>query len=80
MRVVGTIPHPAIGITVFSMNDKFVVKLEAGPMEQIFKFNADEVKGMDDVKRMLDEEFLRKAIDRFNDMFLSMKAAQEKNT
>ena len=79
MRVVATIPHPSIGITVFSMNDKWVVKLEAGPMEQTFKFNADEVKGIEDIKKILDDEFIKQAIVRFNDMFLLMKEKQTKN-
>jgi hypothetical protein len=39
MRVLETIPHPSITITIFQMNDKFIVKFEAGPMEQVFKFN-----------------------------------------
>ena len=78
MRVVGTIPHPSIGITVFHMNDKYVLKLEAGPMEQTFKFNADEVKGIEDVKKIVNEEFLKKATDRFNEMFLSMKEGLKK--
>jgi len=55
MRVVANIPHPSIGITVFSMNDKFIVKLEAGPMEQSFKFSSEEVKGIEDIKKILDE-------------------------
>jgi hypothetical protein len=74
MRVIGSIPHPSIGITVFSMNDKFIVKLEAGPMEQIYKFSAEEVKGLSDVQAMLDEDFMKKAHERFNQMFLDMKA------
>ena len=78
MRVVATIPHPSIGITVFSMNDKFIVKLEAGPMEQSFKFKTEEVKGIEDIKKIVDEEFIKKAIDRFNDMFMDMKTGMEK--
>ena len=79
MRVVGTIPHPSIGITVFSMNDKFIVKLEAGPMEQSFKFTTEEVKGIEDIKKIVDEEFIEKAIARFNEMFLVMKEKRTKN-
>lgn len=78
MRVVGHIPHPSIRITVFMMNEKYIVKLEAGPMEQTFKFEKDIIKGMDDVKKIFDEEFLNKAISRFNEMFLEIKKAREK--
>ena len=78
MRIIGNIPHPNIAITVFLMNNKYVIKLEAGQMEQIFKINQAEVGGMEAIQKLLDEEFLKKTIDRFNDMFLSFKHAQEK--
>lgn len=77
MRVIGHIPHPNIHITVFMMNEKYIVKLEAGPMEQVFKFDKEVVKGMNDVQRILDKSFLDKAILRFNEMFLEIKRVQE---
>lgn len=79
MRIVGNIPHPDIRITVFHMNDKFIVKLEAGPMEQAFKFDQEKHPGFEAVKKLIDAEFMRKAHDRFNEMFLEMKAAVERN-
>lgn len=72
MRVIATIPHPSIRISIFSMNDKYIVKLEAGPMEQTFKFTEDEVKGVEDIKKILDDEFMNKALERFNEMFVLM--------
>ena len=77
MRIIGTIPHPSISISVFHMNDKFIVKMEAGPMEQTFKFREEEVKGVEDIKKMLDEEFMKKAVERFNEMFLEMKRVKD---
>ena len=44
MRIIDTIPHPSITISIFQMNDKYQVKFEAGPMEQTFKFTTAEVK------------------------------------
>lgn len=73
MRIIGHIPHPSIGITVFSMNDKYIIKLEAGPMEQVFKISQTEMPGMEAIQKMLDEEFMKKAVDRFNDMYVSLK-------
>ena len=78
MRLIATIPHPNISITVFQINDKYVVKLEGGPMEQTFKFTAEEVKGVDDIKNLMDAEFMRKAIERFNEMYISLKEAKER--
>jgi len=78
MRVIGNIPHPKISITIFSMNDKYQIKFEAGPMEQIFKIPHSEVSGVEGIQELVDEEFLAKVMDRFNEMFLSFKSAKEK--
>lgn len=43
MRIIGNIQHPDIRITVFHMNNKFIVKMEAGPMEQVFKFDQENI-------------------------------------
>ena len=80
MRIIANIPHPKITISIFSMNDKYLVKFEAGPMEQIFKFFNDEVNGVEGVKKMVDDEFLEKVMERFNEMFVSFKATKERNT
>ena len=37
MRVVAELPHPDCKITIFSMNQKFIIKLEKGIFEQIYK-------------------------------------------
>jgi hypothetical protein len=78
MRVVGNIPHPKISITLFQMNDKYIVKLEAGGMEQAFKFPISEVPDLETLKSIVDESFLSSAIERFNQMFMEMKAARER--
>jgi hypothetical protein len=80
MRVIDTIPHPKISIQIFSMNDKYQVRFEAGPMEQIFKFSQSEVAGVDAVKRIVDDAFLQKVMDRFNEMYLSFKEAKQRST
>jgi hypothetical protein len=78
MRVIATIPHPKISISIFSMNDKYQIQFVAGPMEQTFKIGHSEIEGVDGIKKMLDEEFMKRIMERFNEMFLSFKAAQER--
>ncbi|MES2680577.1 MAG: hypothetical protein V4635_11855 [Bacteroidota bacterium] len=73
MRIIGQIPHSSMTISIFQMNDKFQVKFEAGPMEQIFKFNLEDVKNVDNLKAVITPEFIENARLRFNDMFLQMK-------
>lgn len=78
MRIVGNIPHPDIRITVFHMNDKYVVKLEAGLMEQVFKFDSDKYHGFESIQKLVDETFISNALKRFNEMFLEMREAEKR--
>lgn len=73
MRIIDTIPHPSITISIFQMNDKFIVKFEAGPMEQAFKFDNADVKGVENLKKIITPEFIEEVRKRFNEMFLQMK-------
>lgn len=52
----------------------------AGQMEQTFKIAHSEVDGVEGIKKMLDEEFMNKVLERFNEMFLSFKQAKEKKS
>ena len=75
MRIIDSIPHPSISISIFQMNDKYIVKFEAGPMEQAFKFNTEEVKSVENLKKIVNEDFIESVRKRFNEMFLQMKSA-----
>jgi hypothetical protein len=75
MRIIDSIPHPSISISIFNMNDKYIVKFEAGPMEQSFKFNTEQVKSVENLKKMINDDFIEKVRLRFNEMFLQMKEA-----
>ena len=79
MRVIGNIPHPKMSINIFSMNDKYQIKFEAGPMEQIYKIAHSEVNGIEGIEKMIDAEFLEKILVRFNEMYLSFKESKERN-
>lgn len=56
MRVIETIPHPLMNIQILKMNDKYIIRLEAGPMEQIYKINADEFCGIEMLKQKLNQQ------------------------
>ena len=73
MRIIDTIPHPKMSISIFQMNDKYQVRFEAGPMEQIFKFHKEEVQNLEGLKKIIDDNFIHQTYQRFNDMFLQMK-------
>lgn len=74
MRIIDSIPHQSMTISIFQMNDKYQVKFEAGPMEQIFKFSVEEVRGVENLKKLINEEFIEKTRLRFNEMFTEMRA------
>jgi hypothetical protein len=73
MRIIDSIPHPSITISIFQMNDKYIVKFEAGPMEQAFKFHTEEIKSIEQLKSKINSDFIEKVRVRFNEMFLQMK-------
>lgn len=80
MRIIANIPHPKLTISIFSMNDKYQVKFEAGPMEQIYKIAHSDVDGVEGIKKLVDDAFLEQILHRFNEMFLAFKAAKERQT
>ncbi len=73
MRIIDTIPHPSITISIFQMNDKFIVRFEAGMMEQAFKFSNTEVKGVEHIKQIINTDFIETVRKRFNEMYLQYK-------
>ena len=77
MRVVSEIAHPDCKITIFHWNNRYLIKLEAGLMEQTFKVSEFDITTEDDIKKILSEEFINKAMARFQDMYDSLKASME---
>jgi hypothetical protein len=76
MRAIAELPHPNCKITIFSMNQKFIIKLERGAYEQTYKLSEiDVTEGVNGVFQLLDEEFIAKAISRFDAMDLDFKAS-----
>jgi len=69
MRILGQIPHPIIKISVLSLNDKFILKLEYDLLEQVYKIrNCDEITDFGTLEQLVDEQFLNACIQRFNEM------------
>lgn len=79
MRVVGRIPHPSITITIFEYNEKYTLKLEAGPMEQSYKITVDQAGGLENLRKIADSQFLQECLKHFNAMYLSWKEAVERH-
>lgn len=69
MRVVKEFSVEHFRVSIFSWNEKYLVKIEAGPFEQTYKINEYDVYGEEDfVAKITDPEFLKKVEKRFDDM------------
>lgn len=76
MRVVREVSHPDFKITIFSWNNRYLVKLEQGLLEQTFKISELDLTGEADLLAILDAEFLHQASLRFLDMGQSLHEAR----
>lgn len=79
MRVIAELPHPDCKITIFSMNGKFIIKLEKGIFEQIYKISELDVpEGVNGIFQLIDAEFIKSASERFNNMRLDFTGAYKR--
>ncbi len=69
MRVLAELPHPDCKITLFGMNQKYIIKIEQGTLEQSYKLaEADVVGGVNGVFELLDEDFIKDVLSIFESM------------
>jgi len=69
MRIIAELPHPEFKISILNMNDKFIVKIEQGSLEQTYKITAiDLLDGVNSIFEILDEAFLKTVSTRFTEM------------
>ena len=79
MRVVCEIPHTQLKITIFNWNNRYLIKLEDGALEQTYKISEFDITSEDDIIKMIDAEFLQEAEARFHEMALSLLKSQQRN-
>jgi hypothetical protein len=69
MRVVAEIPLADFKLTIYSWNNKYLLKYEKGMYEQTYKINELDVSGDVEIKQICqDPEFLKGVLSRFRDM------------
>ncbi len=78
MRVVGEIPHSDCKITIFSWNNRYLIKLEQGLLEQTFKVNEFDLSGEAEVYQIVDQLFIQEALQRFAEMGSSLRQAVQR--
>ncbi|MES2652372.1 MAG: hypothetical protein V4663_11565 [Bacteroidota bacterium] len=80
MRILAELPHPNCKITLFNMNQKYIVKFEQGQLEQSFKLSELDLTGggANEIFQMLDEEFIATVVERFKTMRADFSAAYQR--
>ena len=78
MRVVKEFIQEDIRISIFSWNNKYIIKFELGPMEQTFKVPEMEVLEESDLETFWTGDFYDKVKLRFKEMGESFRAEVEK--
>jgi hypothetical protein len=80
MRIIAELPHPDCKITLFNMNQKYIVKFEQGQLEQSYKLSEMDLTGggVNEIFQLLDEEFITTVVSRFTTMRSDFSAAYQR--
>ncbi|NQD70109.1 hypothetical protein HP439_05175 [Sphingobacterium shayense] len=79
MRIVAELPHPDCKISIFAMNQKFIIKFEQGTLEQSYKIaEADVIGGVNGVFELIDETFIKDVLEAFDSMRKSFLSAYDR--
>ena len=80
MRVIAELPHPDCKISIFTMNQKFIIKFEQGTLEQSYKLaETDVIGGVNGVFELLDEKFINEVVEQFKQMRQTFINAYERH-
>ena len=79
MRILAELPHPDCKISIFGMNQKFIIKFEQGSLEQSYKIaETDVVDGVNGVFQLIDDSFISEVLICFDQMRKSFKIAYDR--
>jgi len=68
MRIAGYIEHPRMKISIFSWNERYIVKVEAGLFEQAYKFRQADFPDLESLRRFFDNSFMEDILQTFHKM------------
>ncbi|GAB3224542.1 hypothetical protein J0A67_09405 [Algoriphagus aestuariicola] len=77
MRVVKELTREEVRISIFSWNNKYILKFELGPMEQTFKLSETDILDEQDLELFLAGEFFEKVKLRFDEMGKTFRSQLE---
>lgn len=74
MRIIATITHPEMRISIFNMNQKYILKLEWGPLEQSYKWDEYDFANLNEfIDRIQSSSLLSASLERFKLMLLQLE-------
>lgn len=68
MRLVKEVPHERYKIQIFQYNGKYILKIELGQFEQTYKIGETEVRGVEDIEKLITPLILSNSLKRFVEM------------
>ena len=77
MRVVKELIREEIRVSIFSWNNKYIIKYELGPMEQTFKLSEMDVLEESELDAFMEGDFFTEVKVRFEDMGESFRRQLE---
>jgi hypothetical protein len=80
MRIIAELPHPECKISLFNMNQKYIIKFEQGTLEQSYKLSELDLSGggANEIFQIIDEEFITTVIERFKSMRIDFSNAYKR--
>lgn len=81
MKVAAEFTRPEGRVSIFRMNNKYLIKIERGNFEQTFKISELDyvIKDEKDAERLLDEDFMKMVTENFMKMNSALHEALDRN-
>ena len=76
MRIINDTTLHGCKITFYSWNNRYLIKLEKGLLEQTFKIDQFDLTDERELLTLVDAEFVQQAVNRFNEMGQSLHEAK----
>lgn len=80
MRIIAELPNPDCKISIFEMNQRFIIKFEQGHLEQTYKISELNLSnGIDSVFQIIDDVFIEEVLKNFSTMRNQFNDSYERN-
>ena len=80
MRIINELSIEGCKVTFYSWNNRYIIKVEQGFLEQTFKINQFDIADESALSHIIDQTFMEGALKRFTEMDQSLAKAVERHT